>query len=185
MNDVTQLLQAWRGGDRAAFDALIPLVYDDLHRLAQSCLRRERPGNAFQATALVNEAYLKLANQCRAEWQNRAQFFAVAALVIRRILVDEARKQDAAKNGGGVPHVTLSDSIAVRNEPVDVLALDEALERLATLDARQAQIIELRYFAGLGVAETGETLDISPATVKREWSSARAWLLRELAKKSQ
>jgi RNA polymerase sigma factor (TIGR02999 family) len=182
MADITQLLAAWSRGDPSAFEALVPLVYDDLRRRAHHSLRQERPGHTLQTTGLVHEAYLRLVHQDRANWKTRAQFLAVASQVMRRVLVDHAREQQASKRGSGVVPIALDESIAADSSPiaVDVLALHDALERLAALDARQARIVELRYFAGLSVEDTAAALDISPATIKREWSSARAWLFKEL-----
>jgi RNA polymerase sigma factor (TIGR02999 family) len=182
--DVTQLLLAWSGGDRAAGDELLSAVYAELHKQAARAMRRESTDHTLQATALVHEAYLRLVDQRRVEWRNRAQFYGVAAQVMRRILVDHARARDAEKRGGGVSAVSLGDADAIAeqssSEAVDVLALHDALERLAALDPDQAKVVELRYFGGLSIEETAETMSISPATVKREWSVARAWLKREL-----
>jgi len=179
--DVTQLLRDWRQGNRAAFDQLIPLVYDELRRLAKRHLQRQSPGHTLQTTSLVHEAYLRLIDQQNIEWQNRAHFFAVAARAMRFLLVDHARARQYAKRGGGVRQVTL-DEVAVvspeRND--DLLALDEALSRLAALDPRKSQIVELRYFGGLSAEEAAEALGVSEITVKREWLKARAWLYREL-----
>jgi RNA polymerase sigma factor (TIGR02999 family) len=180
-HDVTGLLQAWGGGDPAALDQLVPIVYDELHRQAQRYLRRENPGHTLQTTALVHEAYLRLVDQREARWQNRAQFFGVAAQAMRRILVDHARRHQAAKRGGSAVPVPLEEGeVAAAGSDVDLVALDDALTRLATLDPQQARVVELRYFTGLGIEETAEALGISPATVKREWAMARAWLKREL-----
>ncbi len=179
--NVTNLLQAWGSGDAAALDRLVPIVYDELHRQAQRYLRRENPGHTLQATALVNEAYLRLVDQREARWQNRAQFFGVAAQLMRRILVDYARRHQAAKRGGSAIQVPYEeDAVAVAESEIDLVSLDDALTRLAALDTRQARVVELRYFTGLGIEETAEALGISPATVKREWAMARAWLKREL-----
>ena len=179
--DVTQLLRDWRQGNRAAFDQLIPLVYDELRRLAKRHLQRQSPGHTLQTTSLVHEAYLRLIDQQNIEWQNRAHFFAVAARAMRFLLVDHARARQYAKRGGGARQVTL-DEVAVvspeRND--DLLALDEALSRLAALDPRKSQIVELRYFGGLSAEEAAEALGVSEITVKREWLKARAWLYREL-----
>ena len=183
--DVTPLLLAWGNGDESAGEQLLPLVYAELHRQAARAMRREGDEHTLQATALVHEAYLRLVDQRRVEWRNRAQFFGVAAQTMRRILVDHARGQHAAKRGGGMQQITLSDA----NQPaapdsdnsVDVLALHEALERLAALDPDQARLVELRYFGGLNIEETADALGVSPATVKREWAVARAWLRRELS----
>ena len=180
-NAVTRLLREWSDGDQEALDRLIPLVYDELRRLARQYLRHERPGHTLQPTALVHEAYLKLVDQRRTRWQNRAHFFAVAAQLIRRILVDHARSHAAAKRGGGVSTLALETGpgLALEGE-LNVAALDDALSHLATLDARQARLVELRFFGGLNVAETAEVLGVSSATVKREWQTAKAWLYREL-----
>jgi RNA polymerase sigma factor (TIGR02999 family) len=178
---VTQLLLAWSDGDRAALKELIPVVYPELRRIAGRYLRRERVGHTLQPTALVHEAYVKLIDQSRAQWQNRAQFFGVAAQLMRRILVDHAREHAAAKRGGGVRPVTLIDAIdASPGRGIDVVALDEALTRLTALYPEQGRLVELRYFGGLTIEETGEVLGISPATVKRQWAVARAWLLAHL-----
>jgi len=179
--EVTQFLRDWGEGDQQALDELLPIVYGELRRLAQHYLSRERPDHTLQPTALVHEAYLRLVDQRGIAWQNRAHFFGVAARLMRRILVDYARRRRAAKRGGGAPKITL-DRVAAgsQDRPEDVLALDEALTRLAQLDPRQQRIVELRYFSGLTVEDIAETLGISPATVKREWSIARAWLSREI-----
>jgi RNA polymerase sigma factor (TIGR02999 family) len=180
-HQVTQLLLDWRGGNQHALDALTPLVYDELRRMARRYLQRERMGHTLQSTALVNEAFLKLIDQ-QVSWQNRAHFFGMAAQFMRRILVDHARGRHAAKRGGEAAcKLTLDEGIAIASQrDVDVIALDGALERLASLDPQQARIVELRFFAGLSIEETAEVLDISPATVKRDWAMARAWLFREL-----
>lgn len=182
---ITSLLLAWGDGDRRALDELLPLVYADLHAAATRALGRELPGHTLQATALVHEAYLRLVDQSRVHWQNRAQFFGVAAQLIRRILVDHARARLAAKRGGGAWQVTLGQADAQApgsgsGSGLEVLALHEALERLAGLDPMQGRLVELRYFGGLGIEETAGALGVSPATVKREWAAARAWLRREL-----
>ena len=180
-SDVTQLLIAWGAGDRSAGDRLLPAVYAELHRRAAAAMRREQDGHTLQPTALVHEAYMRLVDQDRIQWRNRAQFYGVAAQLMRRILIDHAREHLADKRGGGAPHVTLSGVDAAPDDAgVDVLDLHGALERLAQLDARQAQLVELRYFGGLSIDETAEALEISPSTVKREWATARAWLKREL-----
>lgn len=182
-SDVTQLLVAWGDGDRAAGDKLLPIVYAELHRRATAAMRRENDGHTLQATALVHEAYMRLIDQRQIEWQNRAQFFGVAAQLMRRILIDHAREHLAEKRGGGAVPITLSgvDALPGDDTAIEVLALNDALERLSSLDARQARLVELRYFGGLNIEETAEALDVSPATVKREWATARAWLKRELA----
>jgi len=183
--EVTSLLLAWRAGDVAAGERLAPIIYAELHRQAVRAMRHENSAHTLQATALVNEAYLRLIDQRRVEWRNRAHFFGVAAQLMRRILVDHARNRQAAKRGGGARAVTLDDIEAAAREGwsddgEEILAVHEALERLATFDADQARLVELRYFAGLTIEETAAALDISPATVKREWAIARGWLKREL-----
>lgn len=181
--DVTQMLQAWRGGDHGALDELLPLVYDELRKLAASHLRNERPGHTLQPTALANEAYLRLVDQRNVQWQNRAHFFGIAAQMMRRILVDYARSRRAAKRGSDGRKVALDEAIGVPAPPPgDVVALDEALKKLATLDPRQSRIVELRYFGGLTIEETAEVVGISPATIKREWSMAKAWLHQEIGR---
>jgi len=179
--DVTRLLLAWTNGDRDAVEDLIPVVYEELRRIAARYFRHERPDQTLQATALVHEAYFKLIDQDHARWQNRAQFFGVAAQLMRRILVDHARMRVAAKRGGGMTPMTLVD-VAGTSSPrgIDVIALDDALARLASLYPEQGRLVELRYFGGLTIDETGEAMGISPATVKRQWTVARAWLLRDL-----
>lgn len=178
--EITQLLLAWRNGDQAALDALMPLVYEELRRVAKRYMNRQRPGHTLQTTALVNEAYLRLIDAQQVRWQDRAHFFAVSANVMRRILVDFARSRSSLKRGGGVRRVTLDEALPVPSEGADLVALDDALSRLATLSPRQSQIVELRYFAGLSEEETAEVLNISARTVRRDWSLARAWLYREL-----
>ena len=179
--DVTQLLRAWRKGDRSALDRLTPIVYQDLRRLARRQLFAERPGHTLQPTALVNEAYMRLVDYKRMQWQDRAHFLAVSAQLMRRILVEHARRRNL-KRGGGVRHVSLEHAFEAGSAPSkDVLALDEALSELARMDPRKAQVVELRYFGGLSVEETAEALSISAVTVMRDWSSAKAWLYRELA----
>ncbi|MDQ3907763.1 MAG: sigma-70 family RNA polymerase sigma factor, partial [Acidobacteriota bacterium] len=171
---VTQLLLEWNAGDRGALDRLLPVVFDELRRLAGAYLRRERPDHTLQPTALVNEAYLRLVDQKNVDWQNRAQFFGIAANLMRQILVDHARKRSAEKRGGSNQQrlsLTQAERIA-REQEVDVLALDEAMERLAAFDPQQARIVELKFFAGLTIEETAEVLGISHATVEREWKLA-------------
>jgi len=181
-NQVTELLQRWRGGDYQALDTLMPLVYEELRRLARRYLYHERPGHTLQSTALVNEAYLRLVGQELPQWQNRSHFFAVSAQLMRQILVDHARNHAAAKRGGGAFKLTLDEAVSLPQQvDIDLVALDNALNHLARLDAQQAKIVELRFFAGLSIEDTSEVLDISPATVKRDWSTARAWLHRELS----
>jgi RNA polymerase sigma factor (TIGR02999 family) len=175
--DVTTLLRAWSDGDVAARDRLVPLVYDELHRRAIAYLRRERRDHTLQPTALVNEVYLRLVNQRRAVWQNRAQFLAVAAQMMRRILVDHARGGRMAKRSGGWLRVTLSEALAETSGPnAELLDLDAALTRLSAFDSRKSQIAELRFFGGLSLEETGHVLGLSVATVERDWQAARAWL---------
>jgi RNA polymerase sigma factor (TIGR02999 family) len=182
---VTALLARWRAGDAEALESLIPLVYDELRSLAQHYLRRERSNHTLQSTALVHEAYVRLAGQDPPALQNRSHFFGIAARLMRQILVDHARAQQAAKRGGDACTLALDEAlnIAGRND-VDVLLLDQALEELARLDARQSRIVELRFFTGLSIDETADAMDISPATVSREWTTARAWLHRELSGRS-
>lgn len=178
---VTAVLQAWSQGDAAARDRLIPLVYDDLRRLAARQLRRERPSHTLQPTALVHEAYLRLLGQKDVVWENRAQFFGIASQMMRRILVDHARGRQAAKREGARLRVTLDEAAAVAGErDVDLVLLDQALDELSALDPRQGRIVELRFFGGLSIEETAEALGISPATVKREWPVAKAWLHRRM-----
>lgn len=179
---VTQLLVEWGNGDQAALDKLMPLVYAELRRLANNYLRRERANHTLQPTALVNEAYLRLIDQKNARWQNRAQFFGVAAQLMRRILVDHARLHNAAKRGGSQQHrlsLTDADHFVDRSE-IDLLALHEALNDLTTIDPQQGRIVELRFFGGLSIEETAEVLSIGHATVERDWKMARAWLRRAL-----
>jgi len=172
--EVTQLLQAWRNGDQRALDRLIPLVYEELSQLAKRYMARQAPGHTLQTTALMNEAYIRLIGQSHIDWQGRAHFFAVCATIMRNILVDHFRRQR--------PKVTLSEGTLVSPEPdVDVMALDETLGRLAALDKRQSQVVELRFFGGLAEEEVAEVLNVSPITVKRDWKKARAWLYRELS----
>ncbi len=170
---VSQLLAAWTNRDWAARDALLPVVYDELHRLAHHYMRGERQGHTLQTTALVNEAYIRLVDLDRMQWRDRAHFFAMAATLMRRILVDYARERSRDKRGGGVSVTSLDEQVAVSKTSVDVVALDEALDRLAVMDLQQSQIVELRFFSGLTIEETAEALDLSPATVKREWTSHR------------
>lgn len=177
---LSQILAGWRDHDPAAREALVGVLYDELHRLAHHYMRQERPGHLLQTTALVNEAYLRLIDVDRMEWRDRAHFFAMAATTMRRILVEHARAQARGKRGGGAAMTSISASLPAPEPEVDVIALDEALERLATFDAQQARVVELRYFAGMTIDETAEALEVSAGTVKREWSVARAWLYREL-----
>src|SRR4029077_13872277 len=178
---VTELLVRWRGGDREALEQLMPLVYEELRRLAHYYLSRERADHTLQSTALVHEAYLRLAGPNPPQWQNRAHFFGIAAHVMRQILVEHARGRGAAKRGGDAITLTLDDAIALPQQvDVDVVALDAALSELSNLDAQQGRIVELRFFAGLTIEDTSEVLGISPATVKRDWITARAWLFRAM-----
>lgn len=180
--EVTQLLINWRRGDPAALDQLMPIVYDELHRLADRYMSRERPDHTLQATALVHEAYLRLVTM-DVSWQDRAHFFAVAAQLMRRILVDHARSHQYAKRGGGARKVSLDEATIVSEErAADLVALDDALTSLATIDPRKSRIIELRFFGGLTVEETAEALSVSPATVINETRIARAWLYAEINK---
>jgi RNA polymerase sigma factor (TIGR02999 family) len=181
--EITALLSEWKRGDARALEKLVPLVYAELRRLADACMRGESPGHTLQPTALLHEAYLRLIAQNRADWQNRAQFFRVAAQLMRRILVDHARQRAAAKRGGPAAKADfdvgqLQTATAAHDE---VLAVDKALARLGELDAQQCRIVEMRYFGGLSVEETAEALGISPRTVKRDWAMARAWLQTELS----
>ncbi len=180
---VTQLLVNWNNGDKAALDQLMPLVYAELHRLAASYLSRERSDHTLQPTALVNEAYLRLIKQNAVAWENRAQFFGIAAQMMRRVLVNHARDRHADKRGGHALRISLDDAISFFEErDVNLVALDDALNGLAELDPQQSQIVELRFFGGLTIDEIAAQLNISPATVKREWSTAKLWLLREISK---
>jgi RNA polymerase sigma factor (TIGR02999 family) len=179
--DVTQLLKQWSGGNREAFDRLVPAVYAEIRKLARSYLRRERPDHTLQATALVNEAYMRLIDQRSVNWQNRAHFFGIAAQIMRRLLVDHARMKHADKRGSGLSPVVLDEALDVAaDRNLDVVALNDALTVLAELDPRQARIVELRFFGGLSIEEAAEVMQLSPATIKRELLSARAWLRREL-----
>lgn len=182
--DVTQLLVSWSMGNQAALEELMPLVYGELRRLASAYLRRERPDHTLQSTALVNEAFLKLVNQRDVEWRSRAHFYGIAAQMIRRILVDYARSHHAEKRGSGAVKLALDEAMAVphQNTDLNLVDLNDALEQLAQMDPRQNRIVELRFFAGLSIEETAEVMQLSPATVKREWNSARAWLFRELSR---
>ena len=179
--NITHLLKEWGEGDQQALDELTPLVYEELRQQAARYLRKERPNHSLQATALINEAFLRLIDVKDVQWQNRAHFFAIAANLMRRVLVDHARRRDAEKRGGSQVCLTLDERLAWANEPdVDLLAIDEALDRLALIDEQQARIVELRFFSGLTVEETATALGVSPKTVKRDWSVARAWLKREI-----
>ena len=179
--DVTQLLVAWRNGDQDARDELMPLVYQELHRLAHHYMSRERPGHTLQTSALVNEAFVKLVDQRDVQWQNRAHFFGIAAQMMRRILVDYARNRRYAKRGGGVGQVSLDEELIVsEGRSAEVVALDDALQGLANVDQRKSQVVELRFFGGLSIEETADVLGVSPGTVMRDWTFAKAWLRREM-----
>jgi len=179
---VTQLLVDWRGGDSSAYEKLIPLVEPELRRLAHHYMSREQPGHTLQTTALIDDAYLQLADKTHPQWQDRAHFFAVAALLMRRIMVDHARQRKAAKRGGGTARLKLDEAAAVIQTRADeLLALDEALEKLATFDRRKAQVVEMRYFGGLKMEEIADVLKIHVNTVTRDWTAARAWLFAALS----
>jgi RNA polymerase sigma-70 factor, ECF subfamily len=178
--DISTLLRAWSDGDQSALEKLTPIVYEELHRLARRYMRGERPGHSLQTTALVNEAYTRLVDYKRMQWQNRAHFFAVSAQLMRRILVDHARRHNL-KRGVGVQHVSLDEAALVGgDEDTDLVALDDAMNALARIDPRKVQVVEMRFFGGLSVEETAEVLKISTVTVKRDWRAARTWLYREL-----
>jgi len=181
--DVTQLLVDWRAGDEKALEALLPLVYDELRKRARALLRLERQGHTLDGTALVHEVYVKLVDQKQSSWQNRAQFFGLAAEAMRNILVDHARARHRQKRGGDGVKLRLSNGLQVAEakRDVDLVRLDDALQALEKLDPRQSRIVELRYFAGLTIEETAEALHASPATIKRSWNTARLWLLREMS----
>jgi RNA polymerase sigma factor (TIGR02999 family) len=183
--EITELLHAWGGGDDAAFEQLMPLVYGELRRLATNYMRRQSPGHTLQATALVNEAYLRLVDSNKVNWQSRTHFFAVSAQLMRRILVDAARKKNSLKRGGDNLRVTLDENADLPMESqMDMVALDDALNRLAALNARHSRIVELRYFGGLTEEQTAEVMKVSTRTIRRDWSLARAWLFRELNRTS-
>jgi RNA polymerase sigma factor (TIGR02999 family) len=182
-SQVTRLLQDWRAGERSASDALLPLVYDELRRQAHHHLRNERPHHTLQSAALVNEVYLRLVAQNLPKWKSRAHFFAIAAQLMRQILVDYARRHRASKRASGVCMLTLDDAVALpQRKNVDVVALDDALNALAEVDPRQSRVVELRFFAGLSLEETSEVMGIATATVQRDWTAARAWLHREISR---
>lgn len=181
--DVTELLIAWNKGNQEALERLLPAVYDELRKLARSYLRRERPDHTLQATALVHEAYLRLIDQHSVTWQNRAHFFGIAAQMMRRILVNHAVAKQTDKRGGDAQKLSLDEALGLAEErELDLIALDDAMKTLAEFDPRQSRIVELRFFGGLSIEETAEVLGISPATVKREWNTAKMWLHRELSK---
>jgi len=180
VGDISVLLRAWSDGDQKALARLTPIVYDELHRLADRYMKRERRGHSLQTTALVNEAYVRLVDYKRMQWQNRAHFFAVSAQLMRRILVERARRHNL-KRGGGAQHVSLEEAALVGGKrAADLVALDDAMNALARLDARKVQVVEMRFFGGLSVEETAEVLKVSSVTVMRDWSTAKAWLYREL-----
>ena len=181
--NVTDLLRNWSDGDKQAQEELFQVVYNELHRQAARYLRHEQPGLSLQTTDLIHEAYLRLTNQQHVEWQNRLHFFAIAAKVMRHILVDHVRGRQAAKRGGSAIRLPLEDAMVVQpGQDLDLVALDEALTRLAEIDPQQSQIVELRFFSGLSVEETAKVLDVSERTVKRDWNVAKAWLRRELSR---
>lgn len=181
-HDVTEILHEWSGGDRDAPERLMPLVYDEMRRLARSFLARERDGHTFQPTALVNEAYLRLVDQTRVNWQNRAHFYGIASSMMRRVLIDHARAHATEKRGGVAVHLSIDDvQVPVEKRAASFLALDEALEKLAQMDERKARIVEMRFFGGLSDEEIAEVLGVSSRTVLRDWKTARLWLYRELS----
>jgi RNA polymerase sigma factor (TIGR02999 family) len=180
VGEISLLLHAWSEGDRDALEKLTPIVYQELHRLARRYMRAERPGHSLQTTALVNEAYLRLVDYNRMQWQDRAHFFAVSAQLMRRILVDHARRQNL-KRGARAPHLSLDEAAALGQErAADLVALDDAMKALERIDPRKVQVVEMRFFGGLSVEETAAVLRVSPITVMRDWTSAKAWLYREL-----
>lgn len=184
LEEISTLLRAWSDGDRSALERLTPIVYEELRRLARRYMRGERPGHSLQTTALVNEAWMRLVDYERMHWQDRAHFFAVSSQLMRRILVEHARRQNV-KRGGGVPHVSLEETAIVvggpdENQSAELVGLDDALNALARMDPRKVQVVEMRFFGGLSVEETAEVLKVSPITVKRDWRAARAWLFREM-----
>lgn len=184
--DVTRLLVRWSNGDQTALDELLPLIHDELRQRARRYLRRENPGHTLQSTALVNEAYLRLIDQRQVQWQNRAHFFGIAAQLMRRILIDHARKAHYQKRGGGAIRVSLDETAAVTEaRAAELLAVEEALEKLTTLDARKGRLVELRFFGGLTEEEAAEVLGVSAPTAQREWRAAKAWLHRLLTKSNE
>jgi RNA polymerase sigma factor (TIGR02999 family) len=183
--DVTQLLLAWNDGDHVARDELMSVVYQELRRLAHHYMKRESPGHTLQTSGLVNEAFLRLVDQRDVQWRNRAHFFGIAAQMMRRILVDYARSRRYAKRGGGIPNLSLDEALIVSDErTAEVVALDETLQRLAEIDPRKSRIVELRFFGGLSIEETAEVLAVSPGTVMRDWTLAKAWLRREMSRET-
>jgi len=180
-SEITEMLQEWSGGKQEALDALLPLVYNELHRQAAGFLRRERVGHTLQTTALIHETYLKLIDQREVDWQNRAHFFGIAAQIMRRILLNYARDQNRQKRGGKAIHVSLSEAMVMpAQKDRELIALNDALNKLEALDARKSKVVELRYFGGLSVEESAEVLKVSPITVMRDWQFAKAWLAREM-----
>ena len=183
-NEITKLLHGWQGGDRAALDALVPVVYKELRRLAHYELRKERPDHTLQSAALVHEAYFRLVGQDLPQWESRTHFFAIAAQLMRQILVDYARRRRASKRGSGACILTLDDAMILpQRKDVDVVAIDDALHALAEVDPRQSRVVELRFFAGLSLEEISEVMGIATATVQRDWTAARAWLHREISRR--
>ncbi len=181
--EITRLLQAWGNGDQAALDRLTPVVYEELRRMARRYMRKERPGQTLQTTALVNEAYLRLVDVTHVSWHDRAHFFAVSAQIMRRILVDAARARASSKRGGNVVHAELDDIPDLSSgRDREIIAIDDALKALADMDPRKGRVIELRFFGGLSVEETADVLKVSPQTVMRDWKLAKAWLMRELSR---
>ena len=181
-HEVTKLLKAWSDGDQSALDKLMPLVYEELHRLAHQHMRREKPGHMLQTSALLNEAYVRLVDQSRVHWENRGHFFGIAARLMRQILVDEARRRSFAKRGGGTIQVPLDEAGTImRQQLVNVVALDDAMKSLEKIDERKSRIVELRFFGGMSIEETAEVLKVSPGTVMRDWTFARAWLRKEMS----
>ncbi len=180
-DDITELLVCWSNGDKIALERLMPLVEKELHKLAHRYMRQENPCHPLQTTALVNEAFIRLVDQTRVRWQNRAHFYGIAAQIMRRVLLNYARDQKRAKRGGGAVQVSLSEADAAAPvTPEELIALDEALKKLAVVDERKSRVVELRYFGGLSVEETAEVLNVSPVTVMRDWNMAKAWLAREV-----
>jgi RNA polymerase sigma-70 factor, ECF subfamily len=182
--DVTKLLRDWTGGDRSALDRLLPVVYEELRRTAAAYMHRERAGHTLQATALINEAYLRVIDLNRIEWRDRTHFFALCAQMMRRILVDHARSRSYRKRGSGARPITLDDCMAIGESTAELVALDDALNVLATRDRRKARVVELRFFAGLSVDETATVLEVSPQTVLRDWSLSKTWLAREMSREA-
>jgi len=179
--EITQLLKGWSDGDEQALEKLTPLLYNELHRMAHRYMRQERPGHTLQTTALINEAYLRLIGWKNVRWQNRAKFFGVSAQLMRKILIDFARSRNYAKRGGGARVISLRDEVDVaQGQAHDILALDDALQRLASVDLRKSQIVELRFFGGLSLEETADILKLSSRTIRREWELAKVWLAREM-----